>query len=101
AEPARAARAGEVAATLAARLTAVGLRASTPQAAVVSVLAPGPEEAVTWAADCRTAGLAVGCFRPPSVPDGQSRLRLTARADLTDEQIDQAVATLARTAPRG
>jgi len=25
----------------------------------------------------------VGCFRPPSVPDGVSRLRLTARADLT------------------
>ena len=28
----------------------------------------------------------VGCFRPPSVPDGVSRLRLTARADLTDAQ---------------
>ncbi|MDH6145185.1 8-amino-7-oxononanoate synthase [Kitasatospora sp. GP30] len=100
AEPERAARAREVAALLAERLTAAGLHASTPDAAVVSVRAPGPEQALAWAADCRTAGLAVGCFRPPSVPDGYSRLRLTARADLTDAQISLAVATLARTAPR-
>ncbi|TQF01474.1 8-amino-7-oxononanoate synthase [Kitasatospora acidiphila] len=100
AEPERAARAREVAALLAERLTGAGLHASTPDAAVVSVRAPGPEQALAWAADCRTAGLAVGCFRPPSVPDGYSRLRLTARADLTDAQISLAVATLARTAPR-
>ncbi|WP_329571028.1 8-amino-7-oxononanoate synthase [Kitasatospora sp. NBC_01266] len=99
AEPQRAERAREVAHTLAARLTAAGLEASTPDAAVVSVRAPGPEQALAWAADCRTAGLAVGCFRPPSVPDGFSRLRLTARADLTDEQIGLAVHTLKATAP--
>jgi 8-amino-7-oxononanoate synthase len=37
----------------------------------------------------------VGCFRPPSVPDGVSRLRLTVRADLTDEEVDRAVAVVA------
>ncbi|MGW4890946.1 8-amino-7-oxononanoate synthase [Kitasatospora sp. NPDC004240] len=101
AEPHRADRAREVARLLSERLTAAGLRASTPDAAVVSVLAPGPEAAVTWAADCRRAGLAVGCFRPPSVPDGISRLRLTARGDLTDAQISEAVRILAATAPVG
>jgi 8-amino-7-oxononanoate synthase len=101
AEPERAARAREVAALLSERLTAAGLHASTPDAAVVSVRAPGPEQALAWAADCRTAGLAVGCFRPPSVPDGHSRLRLTARADLTEAQISLAVGILVRTAPRG
>ncbi|MFJ8434807.1 8-amino-7-oxononanoate synthase [Kitasatospora sp. NPDC094019] len=101
AEPHRAERAREVARTLAARLTAAGLHASTPDAAVVSVRAPGPEAALGWAADCRRAGLAVGCFRPPSVPDGVSRLRLTARGDLTDAQIAQAVRTIAATAPEG
>ncbi|MFJ6997283.1 8-amino-7-oxononanoate synthase, partial [Streptomyces sp. NPDC003090] len=64
-----------------------------------SVRAPSPDEALRWAADCRAEGVAVGCFRPPSVPDGVSRLRLTARADLTDEQIDRAVATILCTAP--
>ncbi|MEU1146374.1 8-amino-7-oxononanoate synthase [Streptomyces sp. NPDC005863] len=99
-EPERAARAREVAAELHRRLTAEGLSAVRPDAAVVSVRAPSPEQAVRWAADCRADGLAVGCFRPPSVPDGISRLRLTARADLTDAMIADAVRVISRRAPR-
>lgn len=98
-EPALAHRAREVAAELHARLTAAGLTAARPDAAVVSVRAPSPEAALRWAADCRAAGLLVGCFRPPSVPDGISRIRLTARADLTDAQLDTAVTTILTTAP--
>lgn len=98
-EPERAARAREVAAELYARLTAAGLEAVRPDAAVVSVRAPSPERAVRWAADCRTAGLAVGCFRPPSVPDGISRLRLTARADLSGAEIERAVRVIGETRP--
>ncbi|MGA5037342.1 8-amino-7-oxononanoate synthase [Streptomyces capoamus] len=98
-EPGRAVRAREVAAELHARLTATGLEAVRPDAAVVSVRAPSPEQAVRWAADCRTAGLAVGCFRPPSVPDGISRLRLTARADLSGAEIERAVRVIGETRP--
>ncbi|MFJ8886671.1 8-amino-7-oxononanoate synthase [Streptomyces sp. NPDC102402] len=98
-EPARAARAGAVAVELHGRLTAAGLTAVRPDAAVVSVRAPSAESAVRWAAECRAAGVAVGCFRPPSVPDGISRLRLTARADLTGEQIGAAVGALVAHAP--
>ncbi|MFI6415929.1 8-amino-7-oxononanoate synthase [Streptomyces sp. NPDC050842] len=99
AEPALAGRARTVATTLYERLTAAGLTAARPDAAVVSVRAPSPEAALRWAADCREQGLAVGCFRPPSVPDGISRLRLTARADLTDADLARAVETILRTAP--
>ncbi|CAL9369193.1 8-amino-7-oxononanoate synthase 1 [Streptomyces sp. enrichment culture] len=98
-EPGRAARAAEVARDLYARLTAAGLEAVRPDAAVVSVRAPSPEQAVRWAADCRTAGLSVGCFRPPSVPDGISRLRLTARADLSGAEIERAVRVIGETRP--
>ncbi|MBJ6627523.1 8-amino-7-oxononanoate synthase [Streptomyces griseoincarnatus] len=98
-EPGRAARAAEVARDLHARLTAAGLAAVRPDAAVVSVRAPSPEQAVRWAADCRTAGLSVGCFRPPSVPDGISRLRLTARADLSGAEIERAVRVIGETRP--
>ncbi|OIK01372.1 8-amino-7-oxononanoate synthase [Streptomyces colonosanans] len=98
-EPERAAQARTVATALHTRLTADGHEAVRPDAAVVSVRAPSPEQAVEWAADCRAAGVAVGCFRPPSVPDGISRLRLTARADLTDEQIGHAVGVIGATRP--
>ncbi|GAA4108872.1 8-amino-7-oxononanoate synthase [Streptomyces hundungensis] len=98
-EPELAARARAVAAELHARITAAGHQAVRPDAAVVSVRAPSPEAAVGWAADCRAAGVVVGCFRPPSVPDGISRIRLTARADLTESQIDTAVGAILRTAP--
>ena len=98
-EPWRADRVREVAAQLHARLTAAGLDAVRPQAAVVSVRAPSARAAVDWAAACRRAGLAVGCFRPPSVPDGVSRLRVTARADLTPAQIDHAVRVIGDTRP--
>ncbi|MFH9425531.1 8-amino-7-oxononanoate synthase [Streptomyces sp. NPDC017529] len=100
-EPERAGRVREVACELHQRLGDAGLAVVRPDAAVVSVRAPSPELAVRWAADCRTAGLAVGCFRPPSVPDGVSRLRLTARADLTPRQLREAVRTIVRTAPPG
>ena len=40
-------------------------------------------------------GVRVGCFRPPTVPVGTSRLRLTARASLSDDEM-----TLARECSR-
>ncbi|MFI9392278.1 8-amino-7-oxononanoate synthase [Streptomyces bauhiniae] len=98
-EPERPARVRTVAAELHARLTAEGLAAVRPDAAVVSVRAPSPDAAVRWAADCRTEGLSVGCFRPPSVPDGVSRLRLTARADLSEADIERAVRVITAVRP--
>ena len=61
-----------------------------PQSAVVSVILGDPDTAVAAAAACLDAGVLVGCFRPPSVPPGTSRLRLSARAALTDPDLEQA-----------
>ncbi|MFD7641570.1 8-amino-7-oxononanoate synthase [Kitasatospora sp. NPDC059795] len=97
AEPGRAADALRVARELSTRLAEFGLDTTAPDGAVVSVRADDPEHAVRWAAACRDEGLAVGCFRPPSVPDGVPRLRLTARADLTDDQIAFAVGVVVKT----
>ncbi|MCX0274394.1 8-amino-7-oxononanoate synthase, partial [Nocardia zapadnayensis] len=55
----------------------------TPDSAVVPVVLGDPRVAYEAAAACREQGLEVGCFRPPSVPEGTSRLRITARADLS------------------
>ncbi|QCQ91453.1 8-amino-7-oxononanoate synthase [Rhodococcus sp. SGAir0479] len=58
-----------------------------PESAVVSVVLGDPDVAVAAAAACRDRGLHVGCFRPPSVPEGTSRLRLTARATLGESEM--------------
>ena len=66
--------------------------------AVQSVPMPSPESAVAAARALREMGVLVGCFRPPSVPDGVSRLRVTARADLTPDDVAHAAELVARTA---
>ncbi|GAA2745749.1 8-amino-7-oxononanoate synthase [Terrabacter aerolatus] len=66
--------------------------------AVQSLPMPSTEGAVAAALDLRAQGVLVGCFRPPSVPDGVSRLRITARADLAGEDLFHAARLVARTA---
>jgi 8-amino-7-oxononanoate synthase len=61
---------------------------------VVSVILGDPEVSVAAAAACLERGVRVGCFRPPTVPAGTSRLRLTARAALTDDEIALAAKVL-------
>ena len=61
-----------------------------PQSAVVSVILGDPEVALAAAIACLDAGVRVGCFRPPTVPVGTSRLRLTARASLDASELELA-----------
>jgi 8-amino-7-oxononanoate synthase len=81
------------------RLRAAGLAVREPAAGVLAVPAPGPDEAVAWASACRERGVAVGCFRPPSTPDGQSALRLTVNAGVPAEEFDRALDTIVGLAP--
>jgi 8-amino-7-oxononanoate synthase len=61
--------------------------AELPDSAVVSVILGEPEVALDAATACLDRGVRVGCFRPPTVPAGTSRLRLTARASLSAEDL--------------
>ncbi|OMC34310.1 8-amino-7-oxononanoate synthase [Mycobacterium sp. GA-1841] len=71
----------------AAELARISGATAVPDSAVVSVILGEPEVAVAAAAACLDRGVRVGCFRPPTVPEGTSRLRLTARASLTADEI--------------
>ncbi|NWL11407.1 8-amino-7-oxononanoate synthase [Paenarthrobacter nitroguajacolicus] len=98
AEPWRAAAVHHNAAALATGLQAARGRPGTAVdrslGAVQSIPMASAEAALAAARAAHEAGVRVGCFRPPSVPDGVSRLRLTARATLTSADIEQACAAL-------
>lgn len=64
--------------------------AERPASAVVSVILGNPQVALAAATACLDAGVRVGCFRPPTVPAGTSRLRLTARASLDAGEVELA-----------
>ncbi len=89
AEPWLAGRVLQVAAEIA---DAAGVPA--PPSAVVSVVLGEPAVALAAAQRCAERGVRVGCFRPPSVPEGTSRLRLTARATLGDADLAEVRAVL-------
>ncbi len=88
-EPERAVRVCEVA-----RLLAEACGIEPPAGAVLAVPMPGPLEALAAVEKAALAGVRIGCFRPPSTPDGISRLRLTAHAHLSDDEVGRAVEVL-------
>lgn len=66
---------------------ATALEVPIPAGAVLSVPMPTPESGVRVRALLRKEGILVGCFRPPSVPDGITRVRPTARAGLNPDEL--------------
>lgn len=74
---------------------AAQLDVRTPAGAVLSVPMPSPLAALAAQAAALERGVRVGCFRPPSVPDGVSRLRVTTSAGPCDEDWARAVAVVA------
>jgi 8-amino-7-oxononanoate synthase len=95
AEPALPERARACAVTL-----ADAVDVAPPDGAVLSVPMPGPRAALAAQDALAESGVRVGCFRPPSVPDDVSRLRLTASARLTGTQLDEATTLLEKTVHR-
>jgi 8-amino-7-oxononanoate synthase len=95
ADPGLPGRARQGAVRLAATAAELGLEVTTPAAAVTSVVLGDPRDALAAQRGCAALGVRVGCFRPPSVPDGEACLRLTGRATLTDMDFGLASRALA------
>ncbi len=95
AEPQRVAALHQVAAGIAA---SAGIDAAP--GAVQSIPVGSAQAAVAVAQRLYDNGVVVGCFRPPSVPDGISRIRLTARATLELAAAERAAATARATTLR-
>lgn len=65
-----------------------------PAGAVLSAPMPGPVEALQAVEKAAADGVRIGCFRPPSTPDGSSMIRVTARAGLADDELALATRVL-------
>lgn len=85
--------------SLAQGLRAAGLRTSLPAGAIVSLPAPSAAAAGTWADACAEHGVHVGRLCPPIAPDGVTRIRLTARATMSESDVDTAIKVISETAP--
>lgn len=89
AEPERRARLSTLARRMRTGLAALGLEVpGTAEAHVIPVLIGDTRETVRIGAELRRRGFLVGAVRPPTVPDGTSRLRISLSAAHTDAQVD-------------
>jgi 8-amino-7-oxononanoate synthase len=94
-EPQRRAALRKRAATLRARLLAAGIPVAPGTSHIVPVLIGGNDAAVAVADAMQADGFDVRAIRPPSVPPGTARLRISVNVNLTDDVIERCVASLA------
>jgi 8-amino-7-oxononanoate synthase len=78
------------------RLAEHGLSPGGSLTPIIPLIVGGSETALGAARALREEGLIVGAIRPPTVPRGQSRLRLTVSAAHTEEDLENAAKTIAR-----
>jgi 8-amino-7-oxononanoate synthase len=93
----RRARLFERSARLQAGLCELGLATIQEQTAIVPVVVGDEARALELMHRCAQAGINAPAIRPPTVPAGTSRLRLSVRSDHTDEQISLLLGQLACT----
>ena len=90
-EPERRARVLALARGLRDRLAAAGIQAAEGSSQIVPVVVGDNERAVAAAAALQRRGFDVRAIRPPTVPPGTARLRLSVNAGLSEELLDRLV----------
>jgi 8-amino-7-oxononanoate synthase len=88
----------ESGARLRAGLLDEGIRVANAQGPVLPIILGTEERALAWSASLARLGITVQPIRPPTVPPGTSRLRVTVRANLTDSDLSAAIGAFGRVA---
>ena len=76
----------------------LGLTLISSPTAIQPILIGDDAETLNWSRELENAGILVTAIRPPTVPKGSARLRVTLSASHTAEQIDRLLAVLANIA---
>ncbi|MCB1616989.1 MAG: 8-amino-7-oxononanoate synthase [Pseudomonadales bacterium] len=79
------------------RAQALGLDFLPSDSAIQPIVLGDEQRVIQVAGALRDAGLLVGMIRPPTVPEGTSRLRVTLSAQHTEADIDHLLTSLGRT----
>ena len=79
------------------RAQALGLDFLPSDSAIQPIVLGDEQRVIQVAGALREAGLLVGMIRPPTVPEGTSRLRITLSAQHTEADIDHLLTSLGRT----
>ncbi len=73
----------------------LGLPLMPSQTPIQPILAGSVEQALAWSDKLEQQGILVSAIRPPTVPEGSARLRVTFSARHTDKQVDRLLEALA------
>ena len=95
AEPERRERVWSHAAWLRGRLTAIGFRLGPSRSPILPVLVGDADRAVRLGEALLERGVLVPAIRPPTVPDGTARLRVTPMATHTEDDLAEAIEAFA------
>ena len=79
----------------------LGLELCDSETPIQPVLAGTPQAALRWSAALREAGILITAIRPPTVPAGTSRLRITFSAGHSETQVDRLLDGLEQTLAAG
>lgn len=74
---------------------AIGLSLMDSPTPIQPILVGGSAQAMALSAELRQRGILVGAIRPPTVPAGTARLRVTLSASHTEAQVDRLLLALA------
>jgi 8-amino-7-oxononanoate synthase len=78
----------------------LGLPLMASQTPIQPILAGSVERANAWSRQLRTYGILATAIRPPTVPEGSARLRITFSALHTDQQLERLLDALSKL-PKG
>ena len=96
-EPERRDRLAVLARRLRDGLTESGVATSADTSQIVPIVIGDNEQAVAVAAALQASGFDVRAIRPPTVPSGTARLRISVNVGLSEDTIDEFVALLVTT----
>ena len=74
----------------------LGLRLMDSQTPIQPLLAGTSQRALDWSGALERQGILVSAIRPPTVPEGSARLRVTLSAAHSESQVERLLDALAR-----